>query len=346
MKFLSFIALASMAMAAPSNKKRADALDVTIEQVGNTEVRAIIRNNGVSNLKVLKTGTILDSSATEKVQVFQNNEEVPFDGLRVLVSTENLDEDAFRTIAAGTSIEVTFDIAELHDLAAGGSFDIVSAGVLPTAEADSTTITGAIAFASNPTIASVDGVQASAVREAHINKRFAVQSDCTGTRLTTINNAISVCRTLASAAQSAANSDNARMVDFFKSSSSSTKSTVSQVFSRIASACGSTSSGQRTYCSDVYGACSGGVIAYTLPSQSYMAYCPYFFNSMPLRGSGCYSQAQGNTVVHEATHLTQIKGTSDYGGYGYNFVKGLTAAQNLNHADTYTLFAQSIAAGC
>lgn len=262
------------------------------------------------------------------------------------MSTENLGEDAFRTIAAGSSIEVTFDIAELHDLAAGGTFDIVSAGVLPTAESDSTTITGAVAFASEPTVASVDGAEAAAVREAHVAKRFAVQSDCTGTRLTTINNAISVCRTLANAAASAANSDNARMVDFFKSSSAATKSTVSTVFSRIASACGSTSSGQRTYCSDVYGACSGGVIAYTLPSQSYIAYCPTFFNSMPLRGSGCYSQAQGNTVVHEATHLTQVKGTSDYGGYGYNFLKGLTAAQNLNHADTYTLFAQSIAAGC
>lgn len=40
------------------------------------------------------------------------------------------------------------------------------------------------------------------------------------------------------------------------------------------------------------------------------------------------------------THLRQIKGTSDYGGYGYNFVRSLSAAQNLNHADTYTLFAQ------
>lgn len=274
------------------------------------------------------------------------DEEVPFDGLRLLVSTEGLDEDAFRTIAAGTSIEVTFDIAELHDLAVGGDFDLVSAGALPTAEADSTTISGAVTFASNPTIASIDGTEAAAVRRSLVDKRFAVQSDCTGTRLATVQNALSVCRTLASAAQTAANSDNTRMTNFFKSTSASTKSTVSTVFSRIASACGSSSSGQRLYCSDVYGACSNGVIAYTLPSSSYMAYCPYFFNSMPLRGTGCYTQAQGNTIVHEATHLTQIKGTSDYGGYGYNFVRSLTAAQNLNHADTYTLFAQSLAAGC
>lgn len=73
MKFLSFVALASMAMAAPANKKRANALDVKLEQIGNTEVRAIISNNGVNNLKVLKTGTILDTNPVEKVQVFQNS---------------------------------------------------------------------------------------------------------------------------------------------------------------------------------------------------------------------------------------------------------------------------------
>lgn len=46
------------------------------------------------------------------------------------------------------------------------------------------------------------------------------------------------------------------------------------------------------------------------------------------------------------THLSEIAGTSDYGGYGYDFVQSLSPAQNLNHADTYTLFAQSIYAGC
>lgn len=58
--------------------------------------------------------------------------------------------------------------------------------------------------------------------------------------------------------------------------------------------------------------------------------------------------------LHEMTHLTQIAGTSDCmfmpdrsaaklstiltdessdGGYGYNFVRSLTAAQNIRHAD-------------
>ncbi|CRK18718.1 hypothetical protein BN1723_017704, partial [Verticillium longisporum] len=36
----------------------------------------------------------------------------------------------------------------------------------------------------------------------------------------------------------------------------------------------------------------------------------------------------------------------DYNCYGYSCVRSLSASQNINHADTYTLFAQSIYAGC
>lgn len=44
--------------------------------------------------------------------------------------------------------------------------------------------------------------------------------------------------------------------------------------------------------------------------------------------------------VHEATHLLQIKGTTDQSGcYGYACIRSLTADQNLNHADTYAEFA-------
>lgn len=146
-------------------------------------------------------------------------------------------------------------------------------------------------------------------------------------------------------------------------------------------------------------AAGSGVIAYTVPGLSAMAYCSIFWN-LPAMPSGCYTQTRGSTAVHEVTvrtfflfpivhsartgltmdlryrvfwqgnrltdepqHLSQIAGTSDYGGYGktlaedghglhasgllgYNFVRSLSAAQNLNHADTYTLFAQSIYAGC
>lgn len=39
------------------------------------------------------------------------------------------------------------------------------------------------------------------------------------------------------------------------------------------------------------------------------------------------------------THLLEVKGTLDYGIYGYTALKTLTSAQNLNHADTYAVYA-------
>lgn len=49
---------------------------------------------------------------------------------------------------------------------------------------------------------------------------------------------------------------------------------------------------------------------------------------------------------HLPRHLTQVKGTDDYSCYGYSCVRGLTAARNLNHADTYAQFAQAIRVNC
>jgi deuterolysin len=163
-----------------------------------------------------------------------------------------------------------------------------------------------------------------------------------------VRTAISNCASLARQAQSVAASGSAtKVTEYFKSATSSVRNTVSTVFSRVASECGSTTGGNsRLYCTDVYSACSSGVIAYTVPSLSIQAYCNLFFTGLSALSRTCHAQDQGSTVVHEMTHLTQVKGTSDYSGYGYNYIRSLTAAQNLNHADTYALFAQSIYAGC
>ncbi|KND86969.1 Neutral protease 2 [Tolypocladium ophioglossoides CBS 100239] len=77
-----------------------------------------------------------------------------------------------------------------------------------------------------------------------------------------------------------------------------------------------------------------------------MVYCPLYFQDLPALTNRCHAQDQAGTNIHEATHLSQIKGTEDYGGYGYNFVRSLSGAQNLNHADTYALFANAIQLGC
>ncbi|KAJ0338723.1 hypothetical protein COL922a_005314 [Colletotrichum nupharicola] len=267
MKFslgVSLLATLASAVSVDMAKRDTSPLDVKLETVGNSGVKAVLTNTGDSALKLFKTGTILDTAPVEKVEVFASGNKVEFDGVRLLMATSGLTEEAFQAIGAGESVEVEFDAAELHDLSTAGEIDIVSSGAFSYAEADSTELAGTIPFSSNSVHTAVNGEEAAAVRARFLAKRTVVQSDCTGTRRTATVNAISRCRSLAVAASSAAASGPAaRMTEYFKSS-----------------------------------------------------------------------------TLHEMTHLTQIRGTSDYGGYGYNFVRSLSASQNLNHADTYTLFAQ------
>ncbi|OPB36603.1 neutral protease 2 [Trichoderma guizhouense] len=347
MKFISgLIALAALASAAPG--KAPTPLDIKLEGAGNAEIKAVITNTGKNNLKIFKTGTILDSAPVEKVTISSGEHIVTFDGVRQRISTQNLAEDAFQHIAAGESIEVTFDIAEAHDLSIGGKYDIQSVGAFSFAQEESNELVGSVPFETNKIEIEVDGEDASARRVAFHQKRTRVQSDCTGSKLSVTQTALRNCASVASLAQQAAASGAAaKLTEYFKSSTSSVRSTVSGVFSRVLSECSSTSSGVASYyCSDVLSSCSSNVLAYTLPSSSLMVYCNLYFTALPALTRSCHAQDQATTNIHEITHLSQVKGTQDYNGYGYNFVRSLTAAQNLNHADTYALFANAIYAGC
>lgn len=209
---------------------------------------------------------------------------------------------------------MTFDVAELHDLSLGGKFDIATSGALQFAEDGSTELVGSVPFESNHLEAEVDGVLASESRVNFHAKRTRIQSDCTGSQLSASTASLRGCVDLATLGQQAAQSGPAaKMVEFFKSSSTATRNTVAQVFSRMRTECGSTTGGaSRWFCTDVYNSCSPGVIAYTLPSESYMAYCPIFFNQMPADSNSCRGQSRSNTALHEVAHLREIAGTGKF----------------------------------
>ncbi|KAI0200948.1 neutral protease 2-like protein [Astrocystis sublimbata] len=344
MKFLGNIALLASVVSAASMGKRVSPLDVQIKKVGNSGLKATITNTGAEDLKVLKTGTLLDSAPVEKVHVFQGSNKLDFQGIRLRVSNTGFDEESFQTIPAGQAIEVNFDAAELHDFSTTAEYDFVANGVLSYAAADSTEIAGAVPYSSNTLTAEVDGAKAAEVRSAFLNKRTSVQSDCTGSKLTATRNAVSACRSFAAAASSAALSNTAKVQEYFKSTSVGSR--VASVFSKVISECGSTSGGvSRTYCSDVYGACSSNVLAYTLPSASYIVNCPLYFSALPGTSNQCHAQDQATTTLHEVTHLSQIAGTDDL-GYGYAAATRLSSSQALNNADSYALFANAIHVGC
>lgn len=231
-------------------------------------------------------------------------------------------------------------------MSSGGDYHFLVRGSFQTAALNSTKPDGVVAYDSNVLYSHVEGKAAAKVRrdfheriQAKV-KRTELQSDCTGSDGQAQRAALSNCQSLASAAASAAsNGSTQKLTEYFKSSTASTRSTVVGVFNAIAEECGSTTGGVSTqYCTDVLDSCQSGVLAYTLPSQSLMVSCPLYFEQLQDLTTQCHDQDQASTTLHEATHLRQIKGTQDY-GYGYNAVQSLSSQQNLNNADTYTLFA-------
>jgi deuterolysin len=65
--FVGLTTLVSLALAAPS--KAPTPLDVKLEKIGNSQVKATVTNNGKNALKLFKSGTLLDSVANEKAIV-------------------------------------------------------------------------------------------------------------------------------------------------------------------------------------------------------------------------------------------------------------------------------------
>lgn len=271
-------------------------------------------------------------------------------GIRKRISTKTVQDSSLEHIAAGKSITVTFNIAQTYDLSTGGKFNIHSIGSLSYAQGNGDNkLIGNIPYHSNTIAISVNGDKAAKDHAAFNNKmkRSKVQSDCTGQKLSVTETALQNCAQLASAAGQAATSGSAqKMEEYFKASDDQTRQTVADVFGRVEQECSSTSSGVADYyCTDVGNDCSGNVLAYTVPSQSYMVYCDLYFDDLPPVTSSCHAQDQATTNIHEDTHLTQIQGTDDL-GYGYDAIQGLSADQELNNADTFALFANAIYANC
>lgn len=204
-------------------------------------------------------------------------------------------------------------------------------------------ITGSVPYSSNELSIEVDAAQAASVASAvkPLDKRTKVAS-CSGTRSSALSTALKNTVSLANAAASAAQSgSSSRFQEYFKTTSSSVRSTVAARFRAVASEASSTSSGSTTYyCTDTYGYCSSNVLAYTLPAYNIIANCDIYYTYLSALTRTCHAQDQATTTLHEFTHAPGVysPGTDDL-GYGYDAATALSSSQALNNADTYALFA-------
>jgi deuterolysin len=178
---------------------------------------------------------------------------VPFTGMRKRVQTTGLQKDAFTSLAAGQSIELSIDMATVHDLSVGGSFKVSSFGAIPYADVNSTTLVPgrALAYTSNELDITVDGAAAAKVPRAfnHEVKRTELQSSsCSSSQKSSLTSALKYCQQLASAAATQAQSGSAtKFKEYFKTTSSSTRGVVAARLKAVASECASTTSGKTTY---------------------------------------------------------------------------------------------------
>ncbi|KAJ0363092.1 hypothetical protein COL154_005710 [Colletotrichum chrysophilum] len=363
--------LAALANGAAINLARRDAspLDVKIEQVGNSELKATITNTGSSPLRVLKTGSILDDTPVERAQFTTASTEgvnrVAFNGIRVYVRDTNLPDSAFKTIGAGEKVEVQWDPAKVHDLSTGGEFNVSSVGSLRYAKEGSNGIAGQIVYDSGVLTAKVDGVKAAEVHAAFHQslaaKRANVQNDCTGSKKTAIIKGLAEGQKLAAAAQTAAKAGT-RVEQYFRSKSSGTKA--ADVLGKVADYLGSSTADAKMYCSDVGNFCANAA-AYAQASHlelfflndastnklsqpgldGYIVLCENSFE-VPVSGAGCRGMDLAYLMIHEATHLSEIGATDDV-CYGYEgCVDTISASQSLNNADTFAMYASGIKNSC
>lgn len=136
-------------------------------------------------------------------------ESVAFSGLKIMVDSSLVDADEFQTLGAGETIEAQWDVAEVHDLSAGGDFDIATTGSVKYAAANSTEIIGEASIESATIKATVDGAQASSVHENSPLKRTVIASDCSTSQRSTLTSALSGCVSYAQGAATAASSGSA-----------------------------------------------------------------------------------------------------------------------------------------
>ncbi|KAG5644267.1 hypothetical protein DXG03_008752 [Asterophora parasitica] len=343
MLFISVVALslASSVLATPF--KRFDGITVEVsgpsggvKSVDDLKFTAAVTNTGSEAVKILKYGTILDDKLpTRSFTVTKDGATVPFTGVKLSISLDDLDDTAFTVIPAGETVTVNHEIASLFDFASAGA--------------------GKFSFEPVTTF-QVQGVQERVAGGAHLSKietaSSSVEVEVTGD----LANRVLQAKSLASIASSYVTSKGVSDSLYKAYWGANAASRVTSVLNAVASE----SSGSRTLgCTDSLNVCGGGVIAYTvtsttnvsqilylrplvdmpliIPSCYQIYYCSIFFNEVATTklcsGTTVNSRnIRGGTTLHELTHA--LSGTTDI-TYGCPADQALSDANKIKNADNF-----------
>ncbi|KAH6902838.1 Metalloprotease [Coprinopsis sp. MPI-PUGE-AT-0042] len=343
------LALAASASAFPFAEKRASDVEIALSTGANKvasiqdiEITAAVTNNGAQEAKLFKYSTILDNLPTSSFIITKDGQSVPFIGIRMSVDLEALDESAFVTIPAGETFSITHKVGKLYDFSkvGTGSFTFeprINFFKAEAADAFSTFDTVTV-DKNTVTIEVTDDV----AKEAQTVEKRARNICTNSSRASQITSSVSESRTLAQAASSYISSRGTSDSLYQAYWSSNTASRISGVFNAVAN---ENSSSRTLDCTDPYGVCSGGVIAYTVIATTNIYFCSIFFSEVSLSAlcSGSTTVAarnlRGGTTLHELTHA--VSGTDDV-TYGCAADQRLSAAQKAVNADNYNCFSTQV----
>jgi deuterolysin len=271
---------------------------------------------------------------------------------------EGLTADAFYTLPAGATYKTSVDVASLYDLGTQ-NYTISTEGVIPVASGSSTAVSGSAYYKSSGFTMKVDGKEAKNHKKwndkwksSKFSKRVNKVGTCTNAQSIALAQALGQCKNLATAAATQAKGQTAaqtnKLKEYFKSTSTQYRTSISGRFTAVANACSTATTGPvQLYCQDPYGYCGPNVLAYAIPGMNVVVTCNLFYTALPTVNSGCHRQDQATTLIHELTHTPGVfsPGTQD-NAYGYDASVKLTSTQALANADTYALYANAIYAKC
>ena len=123
-----------------------------------------------------------------------------------------LPAEAFTFVRSNQSVQVEFDVAELHDISDGGTYTFRAQGAFPYALNNATDLEDdAIPYRSNAVTVDVDGVEAARVGLAvdKLKARTALATDCTGEERAATLKGLENCAKIANTAADAAESGSA-----------------------------------------------------------------------------------------------------------------------------------------
>jgi deuterolysin len=351
MFFAPLVTLAFAATALASPYKRADGLvvsltakDTSVHSIADVTLTAKVENTGSEAIKVLKYGTVLDNKLpTRSFKVTKGDSEVEFTGVKIQVSLKDADDSAYAIIPAGGSITVEHQIASLFDFESAGTGAFTFTPVT-----DFQSVSGESSFADSvdelvtieSSVSSATVEVTSDVKKRSVAEKRAVDICTNSSQKSFLDAAYSESKSLASIAANyiSSNSGSSLYTSYWGTNSATT------VRGRFTTVANENSSSRTLSCTDTYGACSSGVIAYTLIATTNIYVCSIFFNEVTTSrlcsGTTVASRnIRGGTILHEMTHATS--GTDDV-TYGCSADQALSTANKLKNADNYNCFSTQV----